>query len=77
MRQKEPSFLSLNDDEGRRSSCKSEGGRAIFQKEFKKKAGYSRYKEQRMQRHRGMSKHDACKGREVHVTGQNGGEGCL
>lgn len=40
---------------------KSEGGRVIFQKEFKKKAGYSRHKEQGVQRHRGRSQYDAFK----------------
>lgn len=48
---------------------KSEGGRLIFQKDFKKKASYARHKEQRVQRHRGMSKRDAFKGQEVHVSG--------
>lgn len=48
---------------------KSEEGRLIFQKDFKQKASYSRRKEQRVQRHRGMSEHDAFKGQEVHKTG--------
>lgn len=48
---------------------KSEGGSHIFQKDFRKKASYSRHKEQRVQRNRGMSERDAFKGQEVHVTG--------
>lgn len=48
---------------------KSEEGRLIFQKDFKQKASYSRCKEQRVQRHRGTSEHDAFKGQEVHKTG--------
>lgn len=70
MKQNEPSFLSLRDDEGRPVSCKIRG-RVIFQKEFKKKAGDSRHKKQWGQRLRGMSKHDGLKGE--HVTGQKKG----
>lgn len=46
----------------------------VFLKEFKKKAGYSRHKEQRVQRRRSIRKHDAFKGIARHCT-EKGVEG--
>lgn len=71
MKQNEPSFLSLNDDEGRHVSCKIRGKESYFSKGIQKEGMRLQAQETlgaEAQRH---GKHDALKGAQV--TGQKRG----